>query len=570
MRNTFFATALVTAFVGSAFTSGCSGDIGKLPFDTGGSAGAGVGGGNVGGGAGGDPIENPQFAPAPGGIRKLLARQYINSVKLVLGDVAAANAAPPEDSTLNEFETLAAAELALPPTAVEAYETSARDIAGAVIFDPPSYAKIVPCTPVAADDAACHQQVIENVGHQLWRRALTPEEITPIVDIAKAAGVEYGNFIHGVEYSLMVLLQSPYFLYTVEIGLIDPEHPEWFKLTGPEMATRLSLFLTDSIPDKDLLTQAETGGLETEAQIRDTARALMKKPEARAALNSFYDVLFKLRDLPSATKDAAVFPEWNSTLGQSARMETLMFLEDLVWNQNGDYRDLYNANYTFVDATLATFYGVSPPGGAGFQKVTLPADQKRTGFFGHAGYLARYSHAAQTSPTRRGVFISNMLLCNEIPPPPPGVNTTLPVYDPNNPKTKKQTLEELHYANDQCKGCHLKMDPFAFPLEIYNGIGKYRTVDENGLTLDPTGEVADFGAFTNVTELGQLVHDDPRAMNCIVSNLFKQSMGHSETKGERPAIFAIQDAFEASGFKLQEAIVEIVASPAFSYVNLPK
>ena len=569
MRNIFLGTALITTLAGSALISACSGNIGKLPFDTGGAGGAG-GEGNGAGGTGGDPIDNPQFEPAPGGIRKLLGRQYVNSIRQVLGEAAAAKAAPPPDVTLNEFETLAAAELAVPPTAVDAYESSARDVASAVIFDAGTMAKIVPCTPSAPDDGECHKQVIEGVGHQLWRRPLTPEEVTPIVEIAKAAGVEYGNFNFGVEYALMVLLQSPYFLYNVEVGIVDPAHPGWFKLTGPELATRMSLFLVDSIPDAELLQKAESGQLETEEQIRTEARELMKRPAARAALSSFYDVVFKLRDLPTMTKIPEEFPLWNEGIANSMRQESLMFFEDLVWDQNGDYRDAYIADYTFVDATLAQLYGVSAPNGGGFQKMSLPPEQGRSGFLGHASYLARYAHAGETSPTRRGVFLSNLLLCNEIPPPPPGVDTSFPPFDPSNPKTKKEHLDEVHTKDDNCHSCHSLMDPFGYPMEMFDAIGKYRTVDENGLTLDPSGEVADFGTFADMQALGQIMHDDPRAMNCMVSNLFRQSLGHKETKGERPAILHIQDAFESSGFKLQEAIVEIIASPAFSYVNLPK
>jgi hypothetical protein len=190
---------------------------------------------------------------------------------------------------------------------------------------------------------------------------------------------------------------------------------------------------------------------------------------------------------------------------------------------------------------------------------------------GHASHLTRNSHFGQTSPTRRGVFISNFLLCGEIPPPPPGVDTTIPPFDPSKPMTKKEYLTEIHFeSGDDCLGCHSLMDPYGFALESFDGIGKFRTVDENNLPVDPSGEVADFGAFADAEELAQLMHDDPRSMHCIVSNLFKQSMGHKETKGERPAIISIQDAFEASGFKLQDAIVEIVASPAFTYVDLPK
>jgi len=143
--------------------------------------------------------------------------------------------------------------------------------------------------------------------------------------------------------------------------------------------------------------------------------------------------------------------------------------------------------------------------------------------------------------------------------------------DPQNPQTKKQYLQEIHAnASDNCKTCHSLMDPFGFAMESYDGIGKYRTEDENGLPLDPSGEIAEFGSFADAKALGQLLHDDQRTMNCIVSNLFRQSMGHKETKGERPAILAIQKAFADADFKLQDAIVEIVASPAFAYVGEPK
>lgn len=568
MRNTLFAASLFTMLAGSALAA-CSGDIGELPFNTGGSGG--TGGNSGGGGSGGDPIESPQFSPAPGGVRRLLGRQYVASIRQVLGDAAAQKAAPPEDVTLNEFETLAAAELAAPPSAIEAYETSAKEVSLATIQDSAQMAKIVPCVPLAADDAECHQQVIESLGHQLWRRALTAEEVTPIVAIAQDAGLEYGNFNFGVQYSLMVLLQSPYFLYTVELGVVDPAHPDWFKLTSPELATRMSLFLLDTIPDSALLQTAESGGLETEDQVRAVARELMKRPEARGALGSFYDVVFKLRDLPSTPKIPDIFPEWNQALGQSMRQESLLFFDDIVWNQNADYRTIFTSNDTFVDANLAPIYGVAPPGGGGFQKTTIPASQGRAGFLGHASYLTRQGHAADTSPTRRGVFISNFLLCNEVPPPPPGVNTQFPPFDPDKPQTKKQYLEEIHHkASDNCASCHQLMDPFGYAAESFDSIGRYRTADENGLPIDPSGEVADFGAFANMEELGQIMHDDPRTMDCIVSNLFRQSMGHKEIKGERPAVTHIQDAFEASGFKLQEAIVEIVASPAFSYVDDPK
>lgn len=555
------ACCLVTA-VSAATLSACTGELGD-PYGAGGS-----------GGFTGAPLDNPDFAPAPGGIRRLLGRQYRNSIKLVLGDSAASAAAPPDDPTLSELETLAAADLALPPNAIDQYERSARAVAMATIEDGATMASLVPCVPAAPDDADCHRQVIADAGHRLWRRPLSADELEPMVAIAKEAGSKYTDFDMGVAYGLIALLQSPYFLYTVELGAPDVAHPGMRKLSGSELATRLSLFLVDSIPDAELLDLAEGGGLETEDQVREAARDLMKRPAARKALSSFYDVFFKLRDLPTMTKVAANFPEWNEDLANATRQESLLFFEDIVWNQNADYREIFTADSTFVNSALAGLYGlpegtVSP--GDGFVKVTLPKKQLRSGFLGHASYLARYAHAGDTSPTRRGAFLATALLCKEIPPPPPGVNTQFPPFDPSKPMTKKQYLEEIHHkASDGCASCHALMDPMGYAMESYDGIGRFRTKDENGLPVDPSGELADLGAFGDARELGQLMHDDPQSTRCIVSNLLRQAMGHKELPSERPAIAAVEDAFEGSGFKLREALVEIVASPAFAYVSAPK
>ena len=564
MRSAFLTACCLVTLATSGSLAACSGEVGDPYFGTGGT----------GGSDDGDPLHNPDFAPAPGGIRRLLGRQYKNSIRQALGEDAAIVADPPDDPTLSELETLAAADLALPPTSIEQYERSARAVAEAVVEDGAAMAKIVTCVPAAPDDADCHRQVIATVGHQLFRRPLTTDEVEPIVAIAREAGTKYSDFDAGVEYALSTLLQSPYFLYTVEVGTPDIEHPGMFKLTGPELATRLSLFLVDSIPDATLLDAAENGGLDSPEEVREVARDLMTRPEARKALSSFYDVFFKLRDLPTTTKIPANFPEWNGDLAASLRQESLLFFEDIVWNRNADYREIFTADYTFVNATLASFYGVdegSVQPGASFVKVTLPEEQMRSGFLGHGSYLARYAHAGDTSPTRRGVFLSSALLCEDIPPPPAGVNTQFPPFDPSKPMTKKQYLEEVHHkASDNCNSCHQLMDPLGYAMESYDGIGRYRTEDENGLPIDPSGDLATLGAFANARELGLLMHDEPGAMRCIVSHLIRQSMGHKEITSERPAIRAIQSAFEASGYKLQEAIVEIVASPAFAYVGDPK
>jgi hypothetical protein len=412
-------------------------------------------------------------------------------------------------------------------------------------------------------DTACHKQFVESVGRLAWRRPLEDTEVTPLVEIAQAAATEYADFNRGVEYALSALLQSPYFLYIVEVGEPDAEDGTRRRLTGYELAARMSFFLVDATPDAALLDVVESGGFDTDAEIRTAAKVLLEKPEARVALRSFFGELYHLRDLPDIQKE----PQWAPTMPVSLREETFLFIEDVVWTRNADAREMFTADYSFVNNELAGLYGVSAPM-PGFQKATMPAAQKRSGFLTQGSFLARFAHPNKTSPTRRGKFLKDKVLCDPVPPPPANVNTTLPADDPDNPQTLKQKLLK-HQENESCASCHLSMDPIGFALENFDHFGMYRTTD-NGLPVDPTGEVVGLGAFDGAKELGTIIAADVRTSRCMIQNFIRSSMGHLETSGEIPAIDALDVAFEKSGYKMQDLMVELVASPAFQLVGEPK
>lgn len=512
------------------------------------------------------PPEEP-LVPAPGGLRRLLSRQYINSVREIFGDTAALAANPPPDSALRGFDNIGAAELALPEAAVEAYESSARAIAKAVTEDLPTFDSLLPCMPSGPDDSLCYDMFVRSAGRIAWRRALDDQEAGLLVNIALAAGAQYQSFEIGASYAISGLLQSPYFLYAVEVGEPDPAEPEYRKLTSLELASRMSFFLTDTTPSAALLDKAETGGLAAENDIRAAAQELVAKPQAKAALAEFFAEIYRLRELETVEKDTNLFPKFTASLPPAMRQEVLELINDVVWTRNSDMHELFTANYAFVNAELAGLYGVAPPA-SGFQKTLLPADQKRAGFLGSAAFLARFAHPGMTSPTRRGTFIQTMLFCTEIPPPPPGVNTTFPADDPNQPKTMKQKLE-AHMNDPNCAGCHKLIDPVGFALENYDPIGAYRTTDK-GLPIDPSGTVESLGSFASAADLAGILSQDPRGAQCMIKNLFRHSMGHVETKGERPAMTDLEEGFTQSGFRIQDLLVNIVLSPAFQRTNQPK
>ncbi|MDC0672931.1 DUF1592 domain-containing protein [Nannocystis radixulma] len=508
------------------------------------------------------------FAPAPGGLRRLLRHQYVGSIRYLLGDEAAAAAAPPEDYPLHGFDAIGAAELALQASAVEQCESSARAVAAAAVQHRRRLRTFVPCVNASTPESSCYEELAREFGRLAWRRPLAADEVDALVRIAEDGRAWGSSFDSGLQYELMALLQSPNFVYLIELGEPDAEAPGLRRLTGLELATRMSFFLLGRTPDVALLAAAEAGELASDEQVRAAAEAMLARPEARATLANFYRELFLLRDLPTLSKSAELFPQFSPELAESMAQETLHLIDDIVWAQDGDIRGLIDAEYTFVDAALAELYGVAAPAGPGFHAVTLPAAQGRAGLLGQASFLARFAHPAMTSPTRRGQFIRTRLLCDIILPPPPGVDTHLPPDDPDEPQTMRERLTK-HVEDATCAGCHQSMDPLGLALENYDSLGVFRTED-NGLPIDAEATSADLGRFSGARALAAALTADRRAATCVIKNFVRGGLGHLESFGELPVLHDLEDSFAAGGHRVQGLLVDLVASPLFRVVAEPK
>lgn len=525
--------------------------------------------------SGGDPTEGAdpteggseaEFAPAPARLRLLLARQYRSSVAYLLGDAAAAAAETPPDSALNGFESIGAAQLALGDQAIDTYEKSARKIAATA--DDATLAAYHTCVPTGADDLACHKEFVQNFGRVAWRRSLTQAEIDRYGAVARDAGLAFGNFETGREYAVAGLLQSPYFLYQVEVGEPDPNAPGQRVLTGVELATRMSFFLLDTTPTVELIDLGEADGLTSADAVRDIAWTMLETPAARTSLGGFFAELLRLRTLEALPKDPGVYPAWSPQLGAAMRDETLKLIDDIAFTREADFRDFLDAPYTFANGPLAALYGLIPDAavlGDVWQKFDLPAETKRGGLLGQGGFLAAYAHISSTSPTLRGKFVREVLMCQGIPAPPGDVVTELPVgeYD-----TMRERLAQ-HQTDPSCAGCHVLMDNIGFGLENFDGIGVFR-LEENGVTLDTVSDLDQLGKFDGARQLGGLLRESPAVTRCLVRNIFRHATGHLELPGETTALEDLDAAFEDNQFRMKELLVELVASPAFLRVGTPE
>jgi Protein of unknown function (DUF1592)/Protein of unknown function (DUF1588)/Protein of unknown function (DUF1595)/Protein of unknown function (DUF1585)/Protein of unknown function (DUF1587) len=517
------------------------------------------------------PPDNPPprrdvVVPAPGGLRRLLRRQYVNSVRLLLGENTAQAAMPPEDTSLHGLTSIAAADLSLPPSAAFAYEDSARAVAQAAVRDPEALARVLPCAPSGPNDVGCYRQFVARFGRLAWRRPLLEIEVERIAGIALAAATVYTDAHAGLEYAISALLQSPNFLYLIELGEPDPDTPNHRRLTSYELVSRLSFFLLDQTPDESLLDRASGSALEVD-DVRALARQLLRRTEAKTALSAFYAELLRIQHLEEVAKDEQLFPLFTPELARSMQEEVRRLIEDLLWTRDTDARDLLTTDATFVDAQLAALYGVPPPEDGGFSRIPLPPEQQRSGLLSAPALLARLSHAEQTSPTRRGLFVRTTLLCEDVPPPPPDVTMSLP--PPSAPTSLKAQLQR-HAEDPSCSGCHALLDPIGLALESYDAIGAFRTQDR-GFPIDPTAdEVVGIGSFASAKELGALLHNDPRVSRCMVKSLLRNALGHLDTPGEQPALDALDESFAASGYRVKALLVELVANPAFLLVGEPR
>lgn len=518
-------------------------------------------------GAGMDASQNAVRGDTYGGsdvgtksLQRLSQIEYNNSVHDLTG--TALNPADdfPADEIANNFDNNVDV-LSVSPSMLQTYAAAAvtlGDEVAAAAADPKTkasiYLKVAPCAAQGGDDKACLATTIASFGLRAWRRPLSAAEVSSLTDIATAAGSDLPSQVGAV---VSAALTSPFFLFRVEYDS-TPGSKTPHGLGAYELATRLSYFVWRSAPDDALLASAKSGALLQDAELQSQLNRMLADPRAQTLISGFASRWLLLNTLAGVQPDAATFPDFSDQVRSSMLSETTTFLGDFML-KGAPLNEMLTANYTYLDNTMANYYGLPSPNSSTMTKTTLPEGGTRLGLLTHGSILTVGSTSATSSPIKRGKLIIAQLLC-AAPPPPPANIPALPSEAGTN-LTLRQALAQ-HTANPACSACHINMDDLGFAYEGFDGAGKARTSDNNS-PIDATGKYFQTTSFNGGTELAPLIAADPRFVSCATQMLYTYAMGRTVTSADAPALAGLGQNFSGKQMNVTSLITDIVLSANF-------
>ena len=423
----------------------------------------------------------------------------------------------------------------------------------------PSRKRIYICQPTSDKDAAaCATSILTALARRAYRGALNDTETKRLMAFYDAERASGGSFDDGIEAGLRFILVNPRFVFRAEQDPDGVAPGAIYTISDLELASRLSFFLWSSIPDDTLLTIARQGKLRTPAVFEQQVRRMLRDPRAKALATNFAGQWLYLRNVKGHSPDADVFPDFDHNLRDAMQRETEMLFESVV-REDQSIVTLLNADYTFVNERLAKHYGMPGVYGMQFRRVPV-TEESRKGLLGHGSILALTSQNNRTSPVLRGKYVLTNIL--GVPPPPPPDNVPPLNETPGKALTMRERMEE-HRRNTVCAGCHKLMDPIGLALENFDGIGRWRTVD-NGAAIDPTTQLADGSAIDGPAALRNAILKRPElfARN-VTEMLLTYALGHGADHTDQPYIRAVLKDASRSNYTFSSLVLGIVKSAPF-------
>lgn len=545
--------------VASGCYSGVFGEADAEVTDTGFPGGTGAGEPGPGpnpdesaGSDGGEPVAESEPQPLP--LRRLSHTEYNNTVRDLFPhlDVPRFDLRPdPKPHSFDNDGT------ALVPSGllVEQYADAADIIAEMAAAD---LEALVACDP--DNDPDCSRQFVASFGRRVFRRPLADDEVDRFHRLFEQAPGDV-DFAAGVELTIALMLQSPQFLYRVELPAEGAESGQESELDDYRIASRLSYFLWGSMPDDALFAAAAADELGSPEARALQAWRMLDDPRAQAGFWHFHRQWLHA-DRLQQTEKSGDFPQFDGALKSSMMTTTQRFVEDIIYAGDGTLVDLLTSNRAIIDPALAELYGVEAVDG--WTEVELPSNQ-RAGLLSQPTFLAGHAHPKNPSPVLRGVWILKEMMCVKLGAPPPVPEAMDPV-ELEDGMTNRQVYDELTGA-PECAGCHDSINNLGYALEHYDAIGAWRTQD-NGLPVDASGSFAGM-EYDGPRELAEALARNPLVASCVAQQWLRFAYGGDTVLENQRLVEDIEQSFAESGHDFKQLMVAIVTHPRFATLVVP-
>jgi hypothetical protein len=430
--------------------------------------------------------------------------------------------------------------------------------------DTPSRRRILTCRPANAEqEAACARRILTTLAKQAYRRPLNDADTEKLLTFYQA-GRNSSNFEAGIERALEFILAHPEFVFRSEGAPPGVKPGEPYRISGLELASRLSFFLWSTGPDDELMNLAIAGKLRDSKIFDQQVRRMVADARSSQFVKNFAGQWLQLRTMTSSTPEGVIYPDFDDNLRQAFRIETEMFFDSIV-RDDRSVVDLLNADYTFVNERLAKHYGIPNIYGTQFRRVKLDgALGIRRGLLGKGSFELVTSVSDRTSPVQRGKWVLTNILGVVPPDPPPNVPLLKEIAAGGGvvEQTMRQRMEE-HRANPACASCHKMMDPIGFALENFDGIGTWRT-RQNGQLLDASGQLTDGTRIDSVADLrNALVRSSPQFVRTVTEKLMTYALGRGVDYEDMPVVRSIVHNAEPDNYRFSSLLMGIVNSDTF-------
>jgi len=394
-----------------------------------------------------------------------------------------------------------------------------------------------------------------------YRRPLQPRERQELLRLY-ATVRDKGSHDEAFRTVLTRALVSPSFLFRVE--QVSPGN-EAERVSSWELATRLSYFLWATMPDAELCRAAVSGHLQDAKILEAQVARMLKDPKVRGLAVEFATQWLHVRDIEqNHEKNEKLFPTFNDELRQALNEEGVRFFQYL-FQEDRPLLEILDADYTFLNGTLARHYGISGISGPEWRRVAGVKKDGRGGVLALGSVLTKESGASRTSPVLRGNWLVETMLGEKLPKPPPNV-PRLPEEESAGEATVRQMVEK-HAHIPECYVCHQRIDPFGFALEKYDPLGRYRAKDLGGRPIDTNVQLKDGTKFEGIDGLRNYLSIQRRDefQRHFCQKLLGYALGRSVGLSDQPLLDEMLGRLKKNDNHLSAAVLAIVESKQFRY-----